>query len=125
MKGLVACIFLILAIASCKNPGEVDKSDPLISGRGFIEASLKEDYITAQKYLLADSTNMEYFERLKDFNSKLDPVTRRGYADANIIIDSKSAFALNNLSSTIVVSFALSRLGMPKTYKGAILPSIK
>jgi hypothetical protein len=31
---------------------------------------------------------MEYFQGLKDFNSKLDAETRRGYSDANIIVDS-------------------------------------
>ena len=89
MKGLlIGMFFLTGMISSCNNSSNVDKSDALISGRGFIEASLKGDYITAQKYLLQDSTNMQYFEGLKDFNSKMDPETRRGYSDANIIIDS-------------------------------------
>lgn len=89
MKGLLIGMFFFMGIiSSCNNSSDVDKSDPLISGRGFIEASLKGDYITAKKYLLPDSTNMEYFEGLKDFNSKMDPETRRGYSNANIIIDS-------------------------------------
>lgn len=89
MKGLVFCmIFFVWMISSCNNSSKVDKSDPLVSGRGFIEASLRGDYITAKKYVLPDSTNMQYFEGLKDFNSKMDPETRRGYSDANIIIDS-------------------------------------
>jgi len=66
----------------------VDKSDPLISGRGFIEASLKGDYIKAANYLLKDSTNMEYFEGLKHFNRKMSREDRHGYSEANIIIDS-------------------------------------
>ena len=89
MKGLLFCmIFFVWMISSCNNSSNVDKSDPLVSGRGFIEASLRGDYITAQKYLLPDSTNMQYFQGLKDFNVKMDPETRRGYSDANIIIDS-------------------------------------
>lgn len=89
MKGLlINMIFFMWMLSSCSNSSDVDKSDPLISGRGFIEASLKGDYITAQKYLLPDSTNMQYFEVLKDFNGKMDPETRREYSNANIIIDS-------------------------------------
>ena len=78
----------MLVIAACNNAPEADKSDPLESGRGFIEASLKGDYINAKKYLLQDSTNMEYFEGLKDFNMKMSREDRRGYSEANIIIDS-------------------------------------
>lgn len=85
--------FILLAlvvffISGCSNDVTVDKSDPLASGRGFIEASLKGDYKVAEKYLLKDSTNNEYFQGLEDFNSKLDAETRRGYSEANIIIDS-------------------------------------
>lgn len=82
---------LILLASACNNNSNVDKSDPLTSGRGFIEASLRGDYKVAEKYLLKDSTNMEYFQGLKDFNTKMDAATRRGYSDANIIIDSSIA----------------------------------
>ncbi len=87
---IILTVITILATA-CNNNATVDKSDPLTSGRGFIEASLKGDYKIAEKYLLKDSTNLEYFNGLKDFNSKLDAETRRGYSEANIIIDSSIA----------------------------------
>ena len=88
---LIILSIVTLVAAACSDSGTVDRSDPLISGRGFIEASLKGDYKMAEKYLLKDSTNMEYFEGLKDFNNKLDPQTRQGYRIANIIIDSSIA----------------------------------
>lgn len=92
MKRHLIILFIVTLIAtSCSSNESVDRSDPLISGRGFIEASLKGDYKIAEKYLLKDSTNMEYFQGLKDFNTKLDAETRRGYSDANIIIDSSIA----------------------------------
>ena len=84
---IVSAVFLLI-LSGCNNSSSVDKSDPLESGRGFIEASLKGDYITAKKYLLDDSTNLQYFQGLKDFNSNMDVENRRGYSDANIIIDS-------------------------------------
>lgn len=71
----------------------MDKSDPLESGRGFIEASLKGDYVKAQKYILPDSTNMEYLATLRDFNSKRTPLERENYRDANIIIDSTQSLS--------------------------------
>ena len=88
---LILLTVMTMLVSACNNSGNFDKSDPLISGRGFIEASLKGDYIKAKNYLLQDSTNMEYFEVLKDFNSKLSREDQHGYADANIIIDSSIA----------------------------------
>lgn len=79
-------IVFSLILSSCS--GKIDKSDPLTSGRGFIEASLKGDYKTAKNYLLEDSTNIQYFDGLKDFNSNMSREDRRGYSEANIIIDS-------------------------------------
>lgn len=84
---LVILCSAALLFAAC-NENKIDKSDPLESGRGFIEASLKGDYITADKYLLPDSTNMEYFQTLKDFNNKMSKEERYSYSTANIIIDS-------------------------------------
>ena len=90
-RPLIILSMATLFASACSNNENVDRSDPLISGRGFIEASLKGNYKVAEKYLLKDSTNMEYFQGLKDFNMKLDAETRRGYSDANIIIDSSIA----------------------------------
>lgn len=86
---ITVLIAFTITISSCNHA--IDKSDPLVSGRGFIEASLKGDYRMAKNYLLDDSTNLEYFEGLKNFNSKMSQEDRRGYADANIIIDSSIA----------------------------------
>ena len=85
---VILLVATIMIAMGCNNSNDVDRSDPLTSGRGFIEASLKGDYVTAQKYLLPDSTNAQYFEGLKDFNSKMDAEDRHGYSTANIIIDS-------------------------------------
>lgn len=85
---LIILLAFMLIISACNNSGDIDKSDPLGSGRGFIESSLKGDYINAKKYLLQDSTNIEYFEGLKDFNTNMSREDRRGYSEANIIIDS-------------------------------------
>ena len=86
---ITALIVFTIIISSCNHA--IDKSDPLVSGRGFIEASLKGNYRLAKNYLLEDSTNLEYFEGLKDFNSKMSREDQLGYSGANIIIDSSVA----------------------------------
>lgn len=85
----IAFLIFLTAVAGCQdNHVEVDMSDPLSSGRGFIEASLIGDYVTAEKYMLKDSTNTQYLEGLKDFSKKLTPIERASYREADIIIDS-------------------------------------
>lgn len=88
-KIFFAVIICSIGITACDNSNaKENKKDPLESGRGFIEASLKGNYVEAKKYILEDSTNLEYFNGLRDFNSKMTPIERENYRDANIIIDS-------------------------------------
>jgi hypothetical protein len=88
-KACLVFTALLFFMISCNNGDETArKSDPLESGRGFIEASLKGDYVEAKKYLLQDSTNLEYFEGFREFNSKRSGEEREGLREANIIIDS-------------------------------------
>ncbi len=99
-------IFIFLSIAtmtvSCANSPEIRKTDPLESGRGFIEASLQGDYNLAQKYLLQDSTNLEYFNGLKDFSSKRSKEEKEGYKNANILIDSSTRLS----DSVAIISYS-------------------
>lgn len=87
MKKIISFFALSLFVISCSEE-HLDKSDPITSGRGFIEASLKGDYVKAKKYMLIDSTNEQYIHGFEDFNQKLTPLEREGYRDADIIIDS-------------------------------------
>ncbi len=104
----IKLFFFVIAISftACNNSPEVKKTDPLESGRGFIEASLKGDYDEAKKYLLQDSTNIEYFNGLKDFNSKRSREEKEGYKDANILID-----------STQIISDSVTIISYSNTYK--------
>lgn len=113
MKNLFFILATLILIDSCSNSENVDKSDPLESGRSFIEASLKGDYVKAQKYLLDDSTNMQYFEGLKEFNAKMDPMDRRGYSDANIIIDS----SISKSDSVDIIYYTNSYKNKPSKIK--------
>lgn len=114
MKRFLIILFVFAIIAtSCNNNDNVDKSDPLISGRGFIEASLKGDYNQAKKYLLKDSTNMEYFQGFKNFNEKMSAEEHRGYSDANIIIDS----AINKSDTVTIIYYSNSFKNKPSKIK--------
>jgi len=87
-KLLIIFTALSLGLYSCSNSPDVDLTDPLESGRGFIDATLKGDYKKAGFYILEDSTNIEYLEGLKEFNKNTSKMERQNYTEANIIIDS-------------------------------------
>lgn len=81
-------IATVLFLSACMSGPEVNLTDPLSSGRGFIESALKADYVQADKYLLQDSTNHQYLEGLIDFNKNSGKIERENYREANIIVDS-------------------------------------
>ncbi len=109
-------MFLLLAVIifeACNSSPEIRKTDPLESGRGFIEASLKGDYDVAKEYLLQDSTNVEYFNGLKDFNSKRSKEEKDGYRDANILIDSMEKLS----DSVTIISYSNTYKKKPSKLK--------
>ncbi|HXS56913.1 MAG TPA: hypothetical protein VN726_12370 [Hanamia sp.] len=113
-KIFFAVIIFSIAFAACDNSNaKENKKDPLESGRGFIEASLKGNYVEAKKYILEDSTNLEYFNGLRDFNSKMTPIERENYRDANIIIDSTSKLS----DSVTIISYSNTYKKVPSKLK--------
>ena len=96
-----ALVFLFFS--SCDQSDKtVKKDDPLEAGREFIDASLKGDYEYAKKYLLVDSTNVMYFERLQDFYKTKNKEEKEGYKNANIIINS----AENTSDSVMIINYS-------------------
>lgn len=110
---IIILVASILFITACNNSANVNKSDPLESGRGFIEASLKGDYVKAEEYILPDSTNMEYLHILRDFNSKRTPEERENYRDANIIIDSTQTLS----DSVTIITYSNTYKNVPQKLK--------
>ena len=104
---------MMISLAACNSSPEIRKTDPLESGRGFIEASLKGNYDEAKKYLLQDSTNIEYFNGLKDFNSKRSEAEKQGYKDANILIDSTQKIS----DSVTIISYSNTYKNKPSKLK--------
>ena len=106
-------VAIILTSTACTHSPEVSKRDPLESGRGFIESSLKGDYIEAQKYLLKDSINMQYFEGLENFNSKRSDDEKEGYKNANILIDSTQQLS----DSVAIITYSNTYKNKPSKLK--------
>ena len=99
MNKKVSCLLaVIIVFAACKQAAVINKKDPLASGRGFIESSLRGNYDEAQNYILPDSVNLQYFEGLKEFNNKQNDSVKQGYKNANILIDSTQ-----NLSDSVTI----------------------
>ena len=112
-KVIISIVAIILTITACKHSAEVSKRDPLESGRGFIESSLKGDYDEAKKYLLQGSTNMQYFEGLEDFNSKRSDDEKEGYKNANILIDSTQQLS----DSVAIITYSNTYKNKPSKLK--------
>ncbi len=112
-KLIIGLLVIITAITACQHSAEVNKRDPLESGRGFIESSLKGDYVEAQKYLLKDSTNMQYLNGLKEFNSKRSDEEREGYKNANILIDSTQQLS----DSVTIINYSNTYKNQPSKIK--------
>jgi hypothetical protein len=56
--------------------------------QAFIQATLKMNVDEASRYVLPDSagTNMQYMEKLKEYDKRLSEADRKGYGRADIII---------------------------------------
>jgi len=112
-KIIIGTLGIIITIAACNHSPEISKKDPLESGRGFIESSLKGDYDEAKNYLLQDSTNMQYFEGLEDFNSNRSDIEKEGYKNANIIIDSTQQLS----DSVTIITYSNTYKNIPSKLK--------
>jgi hypothetical protein len=114
MSKIVSCLLAVtMIIAACKQSEVINKKDPLSSGRGFIESSLRGNYDDAQNYLLPDSVNLQYFEGLKEFNNKQNDSVKDGYKNANILIDSTQ----NVSDSVTIITYSNTFKNIPSKLK--------
>jgi len=113
MNRLIRILLVTFVISGCSQPAEVRKGDPLESARGFIESSLKGNYDEAQKYILQDRTNIEYFNGMKDFNSKRSDDEKDGYRDSNILIDSTQKIS----DSVTIITYSNTYKNKPSKLK--------
>lgn len=112
-KTITAIVYFIVTTISCNNPAAIKKNDPIESGTGFIQASLNGNYDNAKEYLLPDTTNIEYLNVLKDFNSKRSEEDRKGYKEANILIDSTQKIS----DSVVIITYSNTYKNKPSKLK--------
>ena len=112
-KILFTVVIPIFIFLSCDQAGKQKNTDPLETGRQFIDASLKGNYDEAKKYLLADSVNIEYFNGFVKFNDRLSQKEKEGYKNANIIINS----AENVSDSLMIIDYSNTFKNAPSKIK--------
>ena len=106
-KTLSSVFFVLVFLSACNQEVKtIQNSDPLLAGREFINASLTGDFDYAKKYLLADSTNLMYFERFVEFDNNKPVADKEGYKNSNIIIN-----------ATEKVSDSVTIINYSNTYK--------
>jgi len=114
MQKLFFITLAFLLFTSCnQSPKTKKNTEPLEAGREFIDASLKGDYDYAKQYLLPDSTNIMYFERLQEFYKNKDKEEKDGYKNANIIINS----AENISDSVMIINYSNTFKNQPAKIK--------
>jgi hypothetical protein len=112
-KILFAVVIPIFIFLACDQAGKQKNTDPLETGRQFIDASLKGNYDEAKKYLLPDSVNIEYFNGFVKFNDRLSQKEKEGYKNANIIINS----AENISDSLMIIDYSNTFKNAPSKIK--------
>ena len=110
---LLLLILLVIILSSCDRQGSNPSTDPLETGREFIDASLKGNYEEAKRYVLPDSVNIEYFNGLVKFNDRLSRDEKEGYKNANIIINS----AENVSDSVMIINYSNTFKNTPSKIK--------
>jgi hypothetical protein len=85
------CCLAFIGALLCSCGGNTSTKEPVTStdvAQAFIDATLKMKVDEASKYVLKDSagTNMQYMEKLKEYDKRLSKEDIAGYGKANIII---------------------------------------
>lgn len=115
LKFILAVIISFCIISCGQNMEQPKPTDPLTAGRYFIDASLKGNYSEARKYLLVDSLNMMYFERVSDYYQKMKVNEKEGYRTANIIISNDG---VQNVSDSVtIINYSNTFKNMPSKIK--------
>ncbi|MFN8252944.1 MAG: hypothetical protein U0V75_13835 [Ferruginibacter sp.] len=81
------CLLAAVLLSSCGND---DKKEPVTDtdvATAFVRASLDNDLKTAEKFILPDDTNRQYFETFKRQYQQKDKTELDKYKAADVVID--------------------------------------
>jgi hypothetical protein len=96
-----AIFFIFILFFACNNSKQTDKPENDIdAARDFIRAALDGKFDEARKYLLQDSSNLQFLNAVERNYAKMDVDTRGGYRSASINVHLVDPV---NDSTTIVV----------------------
>jgi len=112
-------VFTIAAILSACNNSAETKKETASSGlndatRNFIRAALDGKFEEAKKYMLIDTTNVQYLNLAALAYQKLDTLKKEGYAESSIIIHSAEEKIKDSLA---IVIYSNSFMNNPDTLR--------
>ncbi|CAN5150892.1 hypothetical protein BH09BAC2_BH09BAC2_17140 [soil metagenome] len=80
-------IVSVVFCMGCASKKQISFDEPFSVAREFIDASLRGNYDEAGKYIIRDSVNINSLNTMEEFYKKMLPEEKKGYANANIIIN--------------------------------------
>ncbi len=92
-------VFIIICLFSCNNTQQNNPVTDTDVATTFIRTVLDNNFITAEKYLLKDETNMQYFESFKHQYQSKDETELVKYKSSDILINSLTSL---NDTTTII-----------------------
>ena len=87
IKKLLPVFVLYVVLLSCNNSTKTDPVTDTDVATTFIRAVLDNDFKTAEKYLLIDETNKQYFETFRHQYQSKEKAELENYKAADIVIN--------------------------------------
>lgn len=103
IKKIIYAALFFTAFISCNNTAKTNPVTDTDVATAFIRAVLDNDFKTAEKYLLKDETNLQYFESFQHQYKLKTSNELEKYKSADIIINS-----LEPLSDTTIINYSNS-----------------
>lgn len=114
IKKLLSAFALYIILLSCNNGTKKEPVTDTGVATTFIRAVLDNDFITAEKYLLKDETNQQFFESFRHQYQLKDKAELDKYKAADILI--------NNLDTQ---NDSLTIINYSNTYKKDMKTNLK
>lgn len=104
MKQLWWILTLVIVLAACNQNRHVASENDVDAARNFLNAVLQGDFDLARTYMIEDTTNSEYMNKLQQNWAAYSPQERRGYRDASLTL-----YTLKPVNdSTTIVPYSIS-----------------
>ena len=88
MKKFLVAFFCLAVFACNDNKNEYEKPEnALDAGRSFIEHSLRGQFSTAKRYMIADKENLYWLEKVSTDYNRLSEKDKNGFSNSSIKIN--------------------------------------